>query len=318
MSEPPLISVVSPVYGCRDCLRKLVERTLSSLDAAELGWELILVDDRGPDQPWDLITELASVDERVRGIRLARNHGQHIAIWAGLAESRGEWIAIVDCDLQDDPNLIPALLDQALCESSEAIVVERGSWSDSGFRRISSTLFYKLVHFLAGVEITNIGNFGIYSRRMVNALLLYSEQEVFLPVMVKLTGLKTDEIQLDRSSREIGKSSYSIRRLISLSISIIVRFSDRPLKISAVVGLFFSMVSGVISGVLVIGWLSGSFTVEGWTSTILSMWFLSGLTMAVLGIHGLYLARVFDEVKARPRILVESRTFRDKNIRPKT
>ncbi|MEE4237756.1 MAG: hypothetical protein V2I51_13645, partial [Anderseniella sp.] len=160
----------------------------------------------------------------------------------------------------------------------------------------------------AGVRINNIGNFGLYSRRMVDTLLMFGEQEVFLPIMVSLTGLRTGQIEIDRGKRAVGDSSYSLRRLIRLAIAIIIRFSDRPLKLSVIVGIAFSGLSALISVVLVIGWLAGAFTVQGWTSTVLSVWFLSGLIMAVLGVHGFYLGRVFAEVQNRPRILCEAVT----------
>jgi len=308
MTGVPDISVVVPVYGCRDCLEALVDAVRGAFDGTDLGWECVLVDDRGPDEPWPLIDAMAGRDRRVRGLRLARNHGQHLAIWAGLAEARGAWVAVIDCDLQDDPAILPRLHAAAVAQGVEAVVVDRGAWSDSRFRRLASSLFYRLVHTLAGVRINNIGNFGLYSRRMVDTLLLFEEQEVFLPMMVSLTGLSTAQLEIDRSQRAAGESSYSLGRLVRLAVAIIVRFSDRPLKLSVIVGLAFSALAAVISVILVIGWMAGIFTVQGWTSTILSMWFLSGLIMAVLGIHGFYLGRVFAEVKNRPRILVDHAT----------
>lgn len=308
LQAPPQISIVSPVYGCRDCLTQLAEAVRSTMEATDLTWELILIDDRGPDQPWDLIEDLAAADPRIRGVQLARNHGQHLAIWAGLEAARGAWTTVIDCDLQDDPAVIPALYEEAQRTGNEAVIVDRGEWSDSPFRRFASRQFYRMIHFLAGIKLKNTGNFGIYSRRMVDTLLRYTEQEVFLPMMVILTGLKVSRLQVDRSARAAGQSSYSLFTLLRLSVSIIVRFSDRPLKLSALAGLIVSSIAALVSLVLVLGYLLGAFTVAGWTSVILSVWFLSGLIMLVLGIHGFYLGRVFDEVRARPRILVEQTT----------
>ena len=308
MTKQPLITVLSPVYGCRDCLEKMVARVRETFENTAFDWELLLVDDRGPDQPWDLICQLSEQDPRVRGVRLARNHGQHLAIWAGLEAARGDWVAVVDCDLQDDPGAILDLYERAISEQVDAVIVERGSWSDSWFRRFASNSFYKTVRLLGGVHLRNTGNFGLYSRQMVDALVMFREQEVFLPMMVALTGLKTTSYQLDRSDRAAGQSSYKLLTLIRLATAIIIRFSDRPLKLSVIVGLFFSLLSALISLVVLVAWVFGLFTVPGWTSTILSVWFLSGLIMATLGIHGFYLGRVFDEVKARPRIIVETTT----------
>lgn len=306
--QAPTITVLSPVYGCRECLEALVERVRSSFESTSLDWELVLVDDRGPDEPWDLICNLAAQDPRVRGVRLARNHGQHLAIWAGLEAARGDWVAVIDCDLQDDPAVIPALHACAVENRADAVLVDRGTWSDSRFRRFASKAFYRIVDLLGGIHLQNTGNFGLYSRQMVDTLVKFREQEVFLPMMVALTGLKTTPYRLDRAGRAAGESSYDFLRLLRLATAIIIRFSDRPLKLSVLVGLAFSLLSALISVILVVAWLFGAFTVPGWTSTILSVWFLSGLIMATLGVHGFYLGRVFAEVKARPRIIVETTT----------
>ena len=308
MTKGALISVVSPVYGCRDCLEKLAASVRQAFEGSGLDWELVLVDDRGPDQPWQLITELAEQDPRIRGVRLARNHGQHLAIWAGLGAARGDYVAVIDCDLQDDPAAIPALYQALSGTENEAVLVDRGSWNDSRFRRSASSLFYRIVRMLTGVEIKNLGNFGLYSRRMVDTLLMFGEQEVFLPIMVNLSGLPTMRFKLDRSARYAGQSSYSLARLMILAVAIIVRFTDRPLAISVFVGLVFSGLSATISLVLLLLWAFGAFSVPGWTSTILSLWFLSGLILATLGVHGFYIGRIFREVQNRPRILIEQQT----------
>lgn len=305
----PLISIVSPVYGCcNTTLVELAKRVEASFDGRALEWELVLVDDRGPDQPWPVIEELAAQNPRIRGIRLARNHGQHLAIWSGLEAARGDFVAVIDCDLQDDPAVIPQLYFQMASGDVEAVIVDRGSWSDSRLRRIASKSFYALVKWLAGVQIDNIGNFGLYSRRMVDTLLLFTEQEIFLPIMVSLTGYETRRFKVDRDGRHEGESSYNLLRLFRLAIAIVIRFSDRPLKLSVLIGAAISGVATLISLVLFGMWLAGTFTVQGWTSTILSIWFLSGLILATLGIHGFYLGRVFREVQGRPRILIQQTT----------
>ncbi|UAB91760.1 glycosyltransferase family 2 protein (plasmid) [Ruegeria sp. SCSIO 43209] len=303
-----LISVISPIYGCRSTLTELAKRVEMAFQDECLDWELVLVDDRGPDQPWPVIEELSAKDPRIRGIRLARNHGQHLAIWAGLEAARGDFIVVIDCDLQDDPSVIPELYRLVQQDDVEAVIVDRGTWSDSKLRRMASNSFYALVKWLAGVKIDNIGNFGIYSRRMVNTLLLFTEQEIFLPIMVSLTGYPTTKHQVDRGTRHEGSSSYNFLRLLRLAVAIVIRFSDRPLKLSVLLGGALSGMSALISFVLLMMWLAGSFTVQGWTSTILSIWFLSGLILATLGIHGFYLGRVFREVQGRPRILIQETT----------
>ncbi len=308
MSVAPDISVVSPVYGCRTVLQALADRVREAFDGTDLTWELVLVDDRAPDQPWPVIEELAAADTRIRGVRLSRNHGQHLAIWAGLEAARGAHVAVIDCDLQDDPAIIPTLFGELRAQEVDAMVVDRGSWSDSTLRRFASRSFYRLMRLLTGVDIGNVGNFGLYSRRLVDILVQFREQEVFLPVMVSLTGLPRGQYRVDRDARHSGESTYSTGRLMRLAVAIIIRFSDRPLQISVVLGLAMSGISLLISLMLFVLWLMGTFTVQGWTSTILSVWFLSGMILATLGVHGFYLGRVFREVQSRPRILVDTTT----------
>src|SRR5438309_11643191 len=130
-----LISIVSPVYNCTRCLPEIVRRVGETFHDSDLGWEILFVDDRGPGQPWPVIQKLAKGDSRVRGVRLMRNHGQHLAIWAGLAYASGDWVAVVDCDLQDDPSVLLALVERARKGQSDAIVVDRGTWHDTYWRR---------------------------------------------------------------------------------------------------------------------------------------------------------------------------------------
>ncbi|MEX0299179.1 MAG: glycosyltransferase family 2 protein [Kordiimonas sp.] len=301
---------MSPIYGCRDCLEALVDATWAAFDKSNLDWELILVDDRGPDDPWPLICEIADKHPRVRGIRLSRNHGQHLAIWAGLKEARGDWVAVIDCDLQDDPAIIPDLWKQGVSEYTHAVLVDRGEWKDTGLRRLASNIFVRVMDLLSGVKLNNnVGNFGLYSRRMVETLLLFKDKEVFLPLMVSLTGLPQTMFKgQSRADRIAGQSSYNFRRLLRVAIAIVIRFSDRPLKLSVLLGITLSGFSVVFSLLLLAAWITGAFTVPGWTSLILSVWFLAGLILAVLGVHGFYIGRIFAEVQNRPRILIEERT----------
>ena len=301
------VSVVSPVYGCDECLRDLADGVRRALQDYDCSWELILVDDRGSDRAWKVISDLVEADPRIRGLRLSRNHGQHLAIWAGLEEVRGDFVVVLDCDLQDDPAIITQLLAKVLNTSADGVLVDRGEWSDTWFRRTSSKIFHGSMKTITGIDLKNAGNFGIYSRRLVGELLRFREQEVFLPYMVAILGFDLERISLGRSERTEGRSSYTMRSLLRLACGIVIRFSDRPLKVSAIAGLVVSSLSLGFSLLIVMGKLLGVFTVPGWTSVVLSIWFLAGVFLLVLGIHGYYLGRVFAEVSARPRIIVSNR-----------
>ena len=313
MTSNSLISVVSPVYGCRKCLPALAEAVEKAFEGTNLDWELILVDDRAPDEPWPVIESLSQKNPNIHGMRLSRRHGQHLAIWAGLESARGDWVSVIDCDLQDDPIFIPELHAQLIKEKVDAVIVSRGEWKDTAFRRLVSKAFYRVMKVLTGVHFnSDIGNFGLYSRRMVDLLLSFREKEVFLPIMVLLTGLPRSEYEIDRADRHAGDTSYSLMHLLKLAVAIIIRFSDRPLKFSVVVGLAFSGFSAFFSVLLFIAWAIGSFTVPGWASLMLSTWFLSGFILAVLGVHGFYMGRIFVEVQNRPRVIIETTTDPEK------
>ncbi|MGB3739095.1 MAG: glycosyltransferase family 2 protein [Pontixanthobacter sp.] len=300
-----LISVVSPVYNCTSCLERIVDRVCEAFAGTGIEWEIVFVDDRGPGEPWPLIEALAERDDRVRGVRLMRNHGQHLAIWAGFAHARGDWIAVIDCDLQDDPHVLPELHERAVAEAVDAVIVDRGAWRDSYWRRAASRGFFKALAWVTGFRIDgNAGNFGIYSRRMIDTLLTFKDKEVFLPAMTVMTGLPRSSYVVPRSARFEGNSSYNLKRLVRLAAALVVRFSDRPLKLSVILGLVMSSLS-LLSGILVfIAWLAGRIEVEGWASIILSVWFIGGLVLSVLGVQGFYIGRIFTEVQRRPRIRV--------------
>lgn len=310
MNDKTLISVVSPVYGCDTVLEHLVSAVESAFAASSnLEWELILVDDRGPVEAWPIICSLAEKDKRVRGVRLSRNHGQHLAIWAGLGVSSGEYVAVIDCDLQDDPAIIPKLYAKAISEKLDAVVVERGVWSDSTWRRKASSLMRKTMKTLTRINMGgDFGNFGLYSKRLKDVLLTYKDKEVFLPFMVAMSGFERGFFTHDRSERFSGKSSYNLYRLIRMAIGIVVRFSDRPLKISILLGFVISSFTAIFSIFLFITAMMGIYEVAGWVSTVLSIWFLSGLILATLGIHGLYIGRIFSEVQNRPNIIIQDTT----------
>lgn len=300
-----LISVVSPVYNCTGCLEEIVRRVREAFAHSDVDWEVVFVDDRGPGEPWPVIEALAAADARVRGIRLMRNHGQHLAIWAGFAHARGDWVAVIDCDLQDDPTVLTALYARAMQGGVDAVVVDRGEWRDSHWRRVASRSFYAMLAWVTGFRIDgNAGNFGLYSRRMVTNLLDFRDKEVFLPAMAVMTGLERCNYVVSRSGRFEGRSSYDLRRLIRFATALIVRFSDRPLKLSVVAGMALSGFSAMVGLVVLIAWLSGHIQVEGWASIILSIWFVGGLILSALGVHGFYIGRIFTEVQHRPRIRI--------------
>lgn len=299
------LSIVVPLYGCRPTLEQLVEELTASCSSVTSEFEIILVDDRGPDKPWDLMLEIAKRNNHVRCVRLARNFGQHPAIWAGLNTSKGRWVVVMDGDLQDDPSFVAELFRRARSGGNDYLIVERGTWSDSKFRRVSSAAFYSVFSYLAGVKLSSRwGNFGIYSRQVIDAVLSIREQNVFFPAAVAWVGFDSEHVLLDRDERMQGESAYNLNKMLILAAKTIVAFSNRPLRISIHLGLAVSALSAVVALLLLLVGLLGGTAIEGWTSIMLSIWFFSGLIVANLGLLGIYLGRVFAEVKNRPVYIV--------------
>lgn len=304
MTSRPQLSVVSPVYGCAGCLESLHERVAHA--AAQLGvtHELLLVCDASPDDAWCRMQELAAQDSRVRCLRLSRNFGQHAAISAGLARARGDWVVVMDCDLQDPPEAIPALYRRAL-EGVDAVIAQRIRRKDSLAKRALSRAFYAVLSWLTGETFDpRTANFGVYSRRVVNAVLALPESGRFFPLLIRWAGFPRATLPVEHAGRAEGKSGYRLGALLRLALEVITSHSDRPLRLVAKMGLAFGLTAFVFVAVSVYRYLAGDIAVAGFTSIIASIWLVGGATITSLGIVGIYVGRIFNETKRRPHFVV--------------
>ncbi|MEO5625278.1 MAG: glycosyltransferase family 2 protein [Dokdonella sp.] len=309
MSENPcpVLSVVSPVYCCAGCLRDLCRRLTQTIETFTDRYEIILVNDASPDQAWEVIEELTKADIRIKGINLSRNFGQHYAIAAGLAHVSGEWIVVMDCDLQDRPEEIPALMAKAK-EGFEIVFAERRARRDAWFKRASSRAFFAVLNYLSGANYDyRAANYGVFHRKVIEAIHTMGDQSRFFPIMVRWTGFRMTSIPVEHQARHDGRSSYTLRKLLRLAMDIILSNSDKPLRLAALAGIFISAIAVVMTGFSLVRYLRGDIAVAGYTSVIASMWLLSGVMLFCLGIIGLYLGRVFESVKGRPAFIVRER-----------
>jgi len=300
----PFLSVVTPVYGCRTSLYELYYRLKETLETINSNFEIIMVNDDSPDKAWDAILELAKKDNRIKGINLSRNFGQHYAITAGLEHAQGEWVVVMDCDLQDQPEEIIKLYNKAL-EGLEIVLGKRENRQDNFFKKTFSKWFYKVLSYLTGTkQDASIANFGIYHKKVISAICSMEDNLRYFPTMVKWVGFKSTTIFVEHAERSKGKSTYSYRKLINLSLDVMLAFSDKPLKLTVKFGLiisFFSIIFGIYN---LIKFINGDIIVLGWISLILSIWFLSGMIIFVLGIVGLYVGKTFEKVKNRPKYII--------------
>lgn len=286
-------------------VEELVRQLIETLDAMNEDYEIILVDDSSPDKSWKKIEDLCKVNHKIKGIKFSRNFGQHYAITAGIEKANGDWIVVMDCDLQDRPDQIPFLYEKAI-NGYDLVLAQRKQRQDSLFKKITSKLFYKILAYLTNTEQDpTIANFGVYNRKVVDAILEMKDHIRFLPTMSQWVGFKKTKLEVLHSKRFQGASSYSFKKLTDLAVNNIIAFSDKPLRLTIKLGFFISLVSFAFALFYLLLYLTNNIKVPGFTSLMLSIWFLSGIIIIILGVLGLYIGKIFDKVKNRPIYIVE-------------
>jgi glycosyltransferase involved in cell wall biosynthesis len=304
----PDVSVVIPVYRAEDCLEELYARLTASLQTISQNYEILLIEDGGGDRSWAIIQALAARDHRVRGVQLSRNFGQHYAITAGLDRARGQWTVVMDCDLQDPPEGIPLLYRKAQ-EGFDIVLALRGERSDPAMKRAVAWIFYRAFSYLTDVPFDGrIRNFRIMSRKVVLAVRQLREQLRFFAALVGWSGFRTATIEVRHDARAHGRTTYTYAKLLKLGVDTIVAYSDKPLRLVIRFGFAVALLA-MLAGVWYLGKVIffGS-PVLGWSTLIVSLYFLSGLILITLGLNGLYLGKVFNETKKRPLYLISETT----------
>ncbi len=307
----PLLSIVVPVYKAEDCLDELYRRLVQALETITSNFEIVLVEDCGGDGSWEVIERLAEQDERVKGIQFSRNFGQHRGITAGLDHCRGDWVVVMDCDLQDRPEEIPRLY-ATVGEGYDIVLARRGVRSDSLPKRINSWLFYKLFSYLADTDYdAQTGNFRIMSRKVVENFRGMREQLRFFGGLVQWMGFPTASIDVEHAERHAGNSTYTFAKLLRLAQEAIIAYSDKPLRLAVRFGFLMASIAFSYAIYTIIRATFYGVTVIGWSSLITSLYFIGGVIIAILGIIGIYLGKTFDESKRRPLYIIRRSTFNE-------
>ena len=302
------LSVVSPVYGCKNCLYELSYRLKEALEKINSDFEILFVNDASPDGAWEVITELANKDNRVKGINLSRNFGQHNAINAGLDHCKGEWVIIMDCDLQDQPEEIERLFEKAR-EGFDIVYARRRLRNDRFYKKIISRFFYWVFNFLTDIPTDySIANFGIYRDIIIKEYLKIKEREKVFPIAIRRIGFKSTTIDVMHAKRISGKSSYNIVKLIRLALKIIVTQSNKPLYISIYFGFSIALLAFIYGIFLIVRYFFLDVPL-GYTSIIATILFIGGIIFCNLGLIGIYIGKVFNEVKERPDYIIHEKTF---------
>jgi len=302
------ISVVIPVYMAESCLYELYKRLKISLEKITDDFELLLIEDCGGDRSWEIIIDLSKKDHRVKGIQFSRNFGQHYGITAGLDHCDADWVVVMDCDLQDQPEEIHRLYAKAQ-EGYDVVLAKRKKRKDARLKLLFSWIFYKLFSWLADIKYDGqAGNFRIISRRVVENCKAMREQLRFFGGTVKWLGFPTACIEVQHAERFDGKTTYTSKKLFKLGIETIIAYSDKPLRLSIKFGFIMAFLSFLYGLFIFFRALLLGSPVTGWSSLIVSIYFLGGIIIAILGVIGVYLGKTFDETKKRPLYIIMNRT----------
>lgn len=300
----PLISVVSPIYKSEKIVAELVSQLKNALTRITEDFELILVCDGSPDNSWNEILKCCAADKRVVGISLSRNFGQHPALSAGLKYAKGDYVVVIDCDLQDNPSEIIRMY-ELIKQGYDIVRTRRIKRKDGFVKRLSSKAFNTVYKFLSGMKTDgSIPNFSMFSRKVVDEFNKMGEVSRSFQSLMLYLGFKTVTIDIEHQNRYEGKSSYSFVKLLKLSEDVIISNSNRPLRIGVAIGAVMTLLSLVLVIYNTVLYFTKSI-VPGFSSTIISIWFVGGVILMMMGVMGLYIDRIFNQVKNRQIYIVD-------------
>lgn len=302
------LSVISPIYGAPTLLRELVRQIEETVRPLTSDYEIILVEDHSPDNSREIITEICRENKRVKGAFLSRNFGQQYALNAGLDLSKGDFVVTLDCDLQNPPAQIKDLYEK-ICEGYDIVYASRQNRPDNFFMTQGSRLFNLLMGFLTDTrQDESLAEFAIYRRKVVDAIAQMGDYRRYYPLMNQWVGFKTTKIIVNHDERTDGKaSSYSIRKRINLAVSTAVAFSTKSLRLIVYFGFIITFIAILLALSLVVKTIITGIDVSGWITLFVSMWFIAGIMISVIGIVGVYIGSIFDEVKHRPPYIIDEK-----------
>lgn len=301
----PHISIISPEYRGEKMVSMLVERVTAAVSTITDSYEIILVNDASPDNTWAEIEKACAADKHVKGLNLSRNFGQHYAITAGLAYAKGEWVVVMDCDLQDRPEEIPNLYKKAM-EGYDIVFARRVVKHVGWWKRFSSVAFHAVIDWLSGTKSDPaIANFGIYCRKAIDEYNKIPQQARAFGQILDIVGFKRGYIDVEQDASARGESSYTLVKLLVHSFRIIITSTNKPLRMAVGIGFGMAALSFVLALYNVIAKLVGIIMIDGYTTTVFSIWFVGGLLLSVIGVLGLYIGAIFDQVKGHPLFIVK-------------
>lgn len=301
------LSIVTPVYRAEGCLDELHQRLVTVLENEKLDFEIVLVEDGSPDASAAVVERIARRDPRVTGVLLSRNFGQHAAILAGVAEASGDRVIVMDCDLQDRPEDIPLLLAK-LNEGYDIVIARRDARTTTFFKRATSRLWFAIFNRFSEIPIEpGAASFSILRRDVVDALLRMPNRNTHYQLVLRWLGFRQTYVTVPDGGRFEGSTSYSLRRLLSHAVSGLASHSTKLLHFSIYIGFLFVLLSITQFAYIVFEKLSRNVGVAGWASVMATIWLTGGAILFSLGVIGLYLSRIVDDVKQRPPYVIARR-----------
>lgn len=300
------LSVIIPVYRAQPFLHQLCARLQDVLNKLSLSYEILFVDDSSPDNSWNMLIEIAGSTKSVRALKLSRNYGQQAAITAGLTYARGQWAVVMDCDLQDRPEDIPRLIAKAK-EGYDIVFAKRASRAKEPFRSLVSQIYFKLLSIIAGSSVDDsCGSFSIISRNVIDAFLRFTDHNRHYLLILFWLGFRRGYIEAQRAVRNEGESSYNLRTLFRLALQGV--FFQSTALLGWIIGTGFAISFLGFLGIIYV--LSEFFicrtVLSGWTSTVVLTLTLGGFNLIAVGVVGLYIGQIFEQVKGRPLFVVQS------------
>lgn len=301
-----MVSVVLPAYNEEKMIKKAAETIGGILKKEKIDYEIVFVDDGSKDATWMEIENAGKEDEHVNGVHFSRNFGKESAMMAGLENAGGDCVVVMDCDLQHPPETIVEMyrLWQQGYEVVEGLKRTRGK--ESVFHKMSAGLFYKMISKAVKIDMSHASDFKLLDRRAVEALLEMPERNAFFRALSSWIGFKTVSVEFDVHEREVGESKWSTKSLIRYAISNIVSFSSAPMMLvgfTGILGFLFAVILGIQT---LVNYFSGN-AVEGFTTVILLILIMGSFILMGMGVIGYYIAKIYEEVKCRPRYIISKK-----------
>ena len=302
---PPLLSVVVPMYDEESVLPLFSARVRPVLDGLGESYEVIAVDDGSRDQTPVLLIKEQRAWPQLRVVRLRANAGHQAALSAGLARARGYWVATLDADLQDPPEVLPTMLAAARDQAVDVVYgIRADRSSDTVFKRWTAHAYYRLMRSLMGSEVhTDAGDFRLMSRATVDAVNSLPDHHQVLRLVVPALGFPSTEVPYRREARAAGSTKYPLSRMLRLTVDSLTGFSTAPLRLATWFGLGGALITALLFGYAVIAWISGR-TVAGWTSTFVAVAAVGAVQLLCLGLLGEYVGRLYTQMQGRPSYYV--------------